>query len=358
MNDKKPIKVGITIGDINGVSVEVIIKSLSDSRILESFTPIIYGLKEVVKYNVQLLNDIDFTYHQIPSADKAISKKVNLINIQENGVEVELGQITKNAGELAVLSLEKATSDLSQSKIDVLVTAPFCKEAVQKTGFNFPGHTEFLADLSGEKDALMILISPKLKVALVTVHIPIKDLTNILTKELIIKKIQDFNSSLIKDFGVVRPKIAVLGLNPHAGENGKIGKEEKEIIIPAINKMKSEGVLVFGPYPSDGFFGSNNISGFDGVLAMYHDQGLGPFKALCFDDGVNYTAGLPIIRTSPDHGTAFDIAGKNEASAQSMRSAIFAAVDIYKCRKWVKEINKNPLKSEQKKEEKKEKVKN
>ena len=353
--ENQSIKVGITIGDINGISPEIIIKSLSDKRVLEGFTPVIYGLNEVFDYYKELLNNEDFVFQQIPSADEIINKKINLINLQKESVQIDLGLPTKIAGEVAIESLKRATSDLAAGKIDVLVTAPFCKESVQMSGFEFPGHTEFLANLSGENDALMVLMSPSLKVALVTVHIPIKEVVEVLTKDLIERKIQEFNNCLIKDFGIVKPKIAILGLNPHAGENGKIGREEKEIILPAINSQKKQGVLAFGPYPSDGFFGSKMLSSFDGVLAMYHDQGLGPFKALCFDDGVNYTAGLPIVRTSPDHGTAFDIAGKNKASAQSMRSAIYCALDVFKCRKWVREISKNPLKSMTDKNQKKEK---
>ena len=242
--------------------------------------------------------------------------------------------------------MERATQDLASGKIDVLVTAPISKEAMAKSGFQFPGHTEYLADLSGEDQALMVMVSDHLRVALVTVHVPIKEVHTTLSRNLIVDKIRAFDASLRKDFGVVRPKIAVFGLNPHAGENGKMGSEEQELILPAINQAKQDGILAFGPYPADGFFGSEARHQYDGVLAMYHDQGLTAFKALSFDDGVNYTAGLPIVRTSPDHGTAFDIAGKDKASSNSMRQAIYVALDVYRKRMVYREITSNPLQSQ------------
>lgn len=348
VKDKEPvnknlIKVGITIGDLNGVGPEIIVKALHDNRILTDIVPVVYGSNKVISHYKKQLNLQEFNYLSCKSAADINPKKVNIINVWQEEVTVEPGVSNADGGKYALLSLEAATRDLADGKIDVLVTAPFSKENVAKAGFNFPGHTEYLAEMSGAKEALMVLVSGNLRVALVTTHIPIKDISSKLQKDLIVNKIEAFEQSLKKDFGLIRPRIAVFGLNPHAGENGKIGEEEQQTIIPAIQAAKNKGILAFGPYPADGFFGSPLRQQFDGVLAMYHDQGLTAFKALCFDDGVNFTAGLPIVRTSPDHGTAFDIAGKMEADEQSLRSAIFLAVDIYRKRKVFKEIHANPL---------------
>ena len=338
-----PIKVGISIGDINGIGPEIIIKSLADNRILLDCTPIIYGSSKIFSFYKKTLNDIEFNYQSCKNAEDAVSRKINLLNVWQDDIIPQIGQNEENGGKYAFMALEKATQDLASGKIDVLVTAPISKEAMAKSGFKFPGHTEYLAHLSGDADALMIMVSENLRVALVTSHIPLKEVHSVLTKDKIIAKVKLFESSLKKDFGIIRPKIAVFGLNPHAGENGKMGTEEQEFIIPAINHLKNENYMVFGPYPADGFFGSNARNQFDGILAMYHDQGLAAFKALSFEDGVNYTAGLPIVRTSPDHGTAFDIAGKNEASPSSMRSAIYSAIDIFRNRQYYKQITSNPL---------------
>jgi len=338
-----PIKVGISIGDINGIGPEIIIKSLADNRILLDCTPIIYGSSKIFSFYKKTLNDIEFNYQSCKNAEDAVSRKINLLNVWQDDIIPQIGQNEENGGKYAFMALEKATQDLASGKIDVLVTAPISKEAMAKSGFKFPGHTEYLAHLSGDADALMIMVSENLRVALVTSHIPLKEVHSVLTKDKIIAKVKLFESSLKKDFGIIRPKIAVFGLNPHAGENGKMGTEEQEFIIPAINHLKNENYMVFGPYPADGFFGSNARNQFDGILAMYHDQGLAAFKALSFEDGVNYTAGLPIVRTSPDHGTAFDIAGKNEASPSSMRSAIYSAIDIFRNRQHYKQITSNPL---------------
>ena len=348
VKDKEPvnknlIKVGITIGDLNGIGPEIIVKALHDNRILTDIVPVVYGSNKVISHYKKQLNLQEFNYLSCKSAADINPKKVNIINVWQEEVQVEPGVSNADGGKYALLSLEAATRDLAEGKIDVLVTAPFSKENVAKAGFNFPGHTEYLAEMSGAKEALMALVSGNLRVALVTTHIPIKEISSKLQKDLIVSKIEAFEQSLKKDFGLIRPRIAVFGLNPHAGENGKIGEEEQQTIIPAIQAAKNKGVLAFGPYPADGFFGSPLRQQFDGVLAMYHDQGLTAFKALCFDDGVNFTAGLPIVRTSPDHGTAFDIAGKMEADEQSLRSAIFLAVDIYRKRKVFKEIHANPL---------------
>jgi 4-hydroxythreonine-4-phosphate dehydrogenase len=337
------IKVGITLGDINGIGPEIIIKALKDNRILSDITPVIYGSSKVISFYKKMLQIHEFSYQNCRTGADIQNKKINIVNCWDEEVDIQPGVSNVTGGKYALKSLEAATADLADGKIDVLVTAPFSKDAMKSAGFDFPGHTEYLAKYSNVDEALMILASPFLRVALVTTHIPINEVSKALTKDAILSKIKVFENSLKRDFNLVRPKIAVFGLNPHAGENGKIGTEEKEQIIPAINEAKSEGILAYGPFAADGFFGSNAKNQFDGVLAMYHDQGLTAFKALSFEDGVNFSAGLPIVRTSPDHGTAFDIAGKNLASEASFRSAIYMAMDIYRNRKFVKQITENPL---------------
>jgi 4-hydroxythreonine-4-phosphate dehydrogenase len=344
--ETKLIRVGITIGDVNGIGPEVIIKALSDNRIALEFTPIIYASTRTISYHKKMIREDEFAYQSCKSADEALVGKINILNVWNDEIRFEIGSVSEIGGKYAFASLERATKDLAENKIDVLVTAPISKEAIALAGFTFPGHTEYLAHLSNQEESLMMMISEKLKVALVTSHIPLAEVSKAITEEKIISKIQALENSLKKDFGHIRPRIAVLGVNPHAGENGKLGKEENEIIQPAIEKMYQQGILAFGPYPADGFFGSSQFQEFDAVLAMYHDQGLTGFKAITFDEGVNFTAGLPIVRTSPDHGTAFDIAGKGIASCQSMRNALYLAVDIYKQRKFIKEINQNPLKEQ------------
>lgn len=353
--DRKPIRVGISIGDINGIGPEVIIKALRNPEILMDCTPIIYGSTKTMSFHKKAIQDNLFNYQRVTDASDAQDRKINIVPCWNEVVDIQLGKANETGGKYAFKSLERATQDLAAGKIDVLVTAPISKETIHQAGFKFPGHTEYLADLSGKDDALMMMVSGDLRVALVTSHIPLKQVIEDVTQERILKKIQELDKSLKKDFGIVRPRIAVLGLNPHAGEKGEMGTEESEQITPAIQKAMDEGILTFGPYPADGFFGSRQYANFDAVLAMYHDQGLTGFKSLAFDDGVNFTAGLPIVRTSPDHGTAFDIAGKDEAHEQSMRSAIYLAVDIYRTRKFVKEINENPLKSRPVREERKSK---
>jgi len=337
-NKIQQIKVGISIGDVNGIGPEVIVRALKDSRVLQEFTPIIYGSNNAITNSKNKIGANDFSFKLCATSDQIEQGKINLINCTEEEVEVKEGIPTMASAKLAIQSLDKATLDLANGVIDVLVTAPISKESIQNAGFKFPGHTEYLAEMAGQAEALMVMVSPQLKVALVTSHVPIKEISQNLSKEKIIAKINEFEKSLRKDFGIKNPKIAVLGLNPHAGENGKIGAEEQEIIIPALSVVKNNGLLVYGPFPADGFFGSDQRLKFDGVLAMYHDQGLTAFKALAFDEGVNFTAGLPIVRTSPDHGTAFDIAAQYIASAQSMRSAIYLAIDVYKSRKFEREI--------------------
>lgn len=340
---ENPIRVGISIGDINGIGPEVVIKALSDNRLLLDCTPVIYASNKVLAHHKKLIENQEFSYQSCKSASDAINRKVNVINLWDEEVKFELGKPTQLGGKYAFKSLEAATQDLAAGKIDVLVTAPISKEAMGMSGFKFPGHTEYLASLAGEEEALMLMVAGELRVALVTTHVAIKEISQLLSTDKIISKIEALDKSLRKDFGIQKPKIAVFGLNPHAGENGKMGTEEQEIIIPAIKKANEKGVLAFGPYPADGFFGSTVRNQFDAILAMYHDQGLTAFKALAFDDGVNFTAGLPVVRTSPDHGTAFDIVGQDKASESSMRSAIYLAMDVFKNNKMHKEIFQNPL---------------
>lgn len=337
------IRVGITTGDINGIGPEIIIKALKDNRILQDCIPIIYGSTKTFSFHKKTLNEEEFNYQSCKSASEAQIKKINIVNVWNDEIKFDLGQSTETGGKYSFLSLEKATEDLASNKIDVLVTAPISKDGIIKAGFQFPGHTEYLAHLSNQKDVIMLLVNGGLRVALATTHLPLSEVSTNLTTEGILQKLTMLDASLKKDFNIIRPKIAVFGLNPHAGENGKMGNEEQNIITPAINRAVQQKILAFGPYPADSFFGSSNLGEFDAILAMYHDQGLTAFKALSFDEGVNYTAGLPIVRTSPDHGTAFDIAGKNKASEQSFRSAIYLALDIYRNRQFNKEISLNPL---------------
>jgi len=341
---RTPVRVGISIGDINGIGPEVIMKSLNDGRILIDCTPIIYGASKALSFHKKTLDLKDFNFQTVSSAEEAVNRKVNVINVLSGELEFKLGEATEQGGKYAFESLEKATQDLASGKIDVLVTAPISKDAMGKSGFKFPGHTEYLADLAGEEEALMLMISPSLKLGLVTSHIPLKEVSETISIDKVTDKIKQFAASLKRDFAISRPKIAVFGINPHAGESGKMGSEEQDVISPAIGKAKNEGILAFGPFSADGFFGSGAMSSYDGVLAMYHDQGLAAFKAMSFDEGVNFTAGLPIIRTSPDHGTAFDIVGKDKASGQSMRNAIYLAIDVHRNHVMNKELMANPLK--------------
>ncbi len=344
---QRAVKVGITMGDINGIGVEVIIKALSDNRLMDGITPIIYGSSRVVSAHKKILN-LEFNFNRIEGAEKAIAKKVNLISCWKEEVKVEIGERTATGGKYALKSLEAAVNDLASGKIDVLVTAPIDKKAIQSDDFKFPGHTEYLAKMANVNEALMFMVSDDLRVGVVTGHIPLKDVSDSLSKEKIGDRITQMHNSLQKDFGIHKPKIAVLGLNPHAGEKGMMGDEEDKIIIPAIKNANNNGQMVYGPYPADGFFGSSNFKKFDAILAMYHDQGLIPFKALTFNRGVNYTAGLPIVRTSPDHGTAFEIAGKNMANEGSFRQAIYLSKDVFTNRQKYKEMNADPLKTEKK----------
>lgn len=342
MKNKK-IKVGISQGDINGISYEIIIKTLLDNRVVEMCTPIVYGSPKVAAYHRKALNISNFSFNAIMKPEDASIKRANLINVLGDNVRVELGKSTNIAGEASYMALERAVNDLKDGKIDVLVTGPINKNNIQSRHFTFAGHTEFLKETFETEDVLMLLVSDSLKVGVVTHHVPIADVPALITKENILSKLRILNNSLITDFAIRKPKIAVLGLNPHAGDNGLIGKEEQEIIIPALEQAKEENILAIGPFATDGFFGSGSFKEFDAVLAMYHDQGLSPFKTLVFGNGVNYTAGLPVVRTSPDHGTAYEIVGKNEASSNSFRQALYLALDVYNNRKMHKKINSNPL---------------
>lgn len=344
MKETKKIKVGITHGDINGVGYEVILKTLEDERMLELCTPIVYGSAKIAAYYRKAANLQPLTFNQIACAADARDNENNIINIVPEDTKVEPGQSTAIAGEAAFAALEQAVTDLRNGDIDVLVTAPINKHNIQSPTFTFPGHTEYLeASIGDGNHPLMILCNDNVRVALVTTHLPLADIPAAITKESIIEKLEIFNRSLIKDFGIVSPRIAVLSLNPHSGENGLLGKEEQEIILPAIEEAQSKKILCFGTYASDGFFGSRQYEKFDGVLAMYHDQGLAPFKTIAMENGINFTAGLPMVRTSPDHGTGYDIAGKGIASETSMREAIYHAIDIYRNRRNYAMMKRNPL---------------
>ncbi|NLN30974.1 MAG: 4-hydroxythreonine-4-phosphate dehydrogenase PdxA [Bacteroidales bacterium] len=339
----KSIIAGISHGDINGIGYEVIIKALMNTLINDLCVPVVYGSPKVAAYHRKTLNISNFSFNNIRSAEDANPKRANMINCLDDNVRVELGKSTSRGGEAAFVSLERAVSDLKNGKIDVLITAPIDKNSIQSDSFSFKGHTEYLMSAAGVEDALMFMISENMRVGFVTGHLPLRDVPDVITAELIGRKLRLMNQSLILDFGIRRPRIAVLGLNPHAGDNMLLGTEENDIIIPAIKDAGEEGIMAFGPFPADGFFGSGAFSKFDAILSMYHDQGLSPFKALSFDSGVNFTAGLPFIRTSPVHGTAFSIAGKGEASENSFRQAMYLACSIYKNRKMYEEVSKNQL---------------
>ena len=338
------IIVGITQGDSNGIGYEVIIKALADPRILEQFTPVIYGSSKLFGFYRKTIPEIEqMDTNAINSATEAHPKRINIVNCLPDSTFAEPGQATAESAKGAILSLERAVAELKEGKIDVLVTGPINKKAMSTQGFGFPGHTEFIQNAFGVKDVAMFMVSHRLKLAVVTGHIPLKDVASSITEEKILSKLRLLNSSLKQDFVIDQPKIAVLSLNPHSGDGGLLGTEEQDIIIPAIRKATEEGIHAFGPFSPDGFFGLNHYEKYDATLAMYHDQGLSPFKSLSFEDGVNFTAGLPVVRTSPDHGTAYEMAGRDEADPLSMRAAIFAAVDIWRNRKAWQELQEGKL---------------
>lgn len=336
-------KIGISVGDLNGIGFEVIIKSLLDNRVLDYFTPIVYGNTKNASFHRKANNITDFSFNVINDVDQANPKRPNLINCWQEDVKITLGEENEIGGKYAFISLERAVDDLLAGKIDALVTAPINKHNIQSESFNFPGHTEYLQSRTNADDVLMFMLCEDLRIGVVTGHIPMKEVATNITEEAILKKLRLMNDSLKKDFWIQKPKIAVLGLNPHAGDNGVIGHEDNDIIVPAIEKAREEGILCMGPYPADGFFAGSTYKKFDGVLAMYHDQGLIPFKHIANRKGVNFTAGLPIVRTSPDHGTGYDIAGKNMASHESFLEAIFAAIHIVRNRRELSELLENPL---------------
>jgi len=341
----KKIKAAISCGDINGIGLEVVIKSFLDNRMFELCTPIVYSQAKTAANYRKEIGIHDFSFNMISNHDKSNVKKVNLISVQDEQVELNIGNVTDEAGALAYKSLTSATDALASNHADVLITAPINKTNIPWEHEDIKGHTEYLAHYASEDHPLMLMVHNGLRVGVVTGHVPLKDVADVLTKDKIETTLEVFQKSLTQDFNIHQPKIAVLGLNPHAGDEGVIGKEESEIIIPAIEAFNAEGGIAIGPFPSDGFFGSGKYKKFDGVLAMYHDQGLIPFKTISNNEGVNFTAGLPIVRTSPDHGTAFDIAGKNEADPTSFRNAIYLALDIYRNRKSYREITKDVLKT-------------
>ena len=341
MDKSEKIVVGISVGDINGIGIEVILKTFEDKRMLDFCTPVIFGSMKTMSFYKKSINSTTHI-NGINSIDQLTYGKINLLNIWKEEIPITPGTPTKISGEYALKSLEAAVTHLKENKVDILLTASINKENIQSDTFNFPGHTEYLeSKLDGE--SLMILISEGLRVGLITGHIPVSKISETITSELIEKKVAIMHNSLISDFAINKPKIAILGLNPHCGDKGVIGKEDDEIITPTIAKIKKSGKLVFGPYAADGFFGSNTYQQFDGILAMYHDQGLAPFKAMSFGNGINYTAGLSEIRTSPDHGTAYEIAGKNKANATSFKEALFSGIDIFKKRKEYKMLTHNSL---------------
>lgn len=339
------IRLGISQGDVNGIGYEVLLKCFSDTRMFEGCTPILYGSSKVASYHKKLINATDFPFVNIRTVEQAETSKFNILNIIQDEVKIDIGQPTEIGGRLAAMSLDYACHDLMNGKLDALVTNPINKKNIQSEKFNFPGHTEYLTNKFGVEESLMIMTCNKLHIGIMTNHLALSQVPKILSKELILRKLKVMDSSLKRDFGIRMPKIAVLALNPHAGDRGLIGSEDDSIVAPAIREAFDNGILSFGPYPADGFFGNGTFREFDGVMALYHDQGLIPFKLMSFTEGVNFTAGLPYVRTSPSHGTAYEIAGKNIASAQSFRNAVFLAMDIIRNRREFDALSANTLRA-------------
>lgn len=339
------IKIGISIGDVNGIGLEIIIKTLADSRIYDYCIPIVYGHTKVASFyrRTTQVEDLNFFVINEAADSRKEHRKPNMINCWEEDVKIEPGVTNSEVGKYGFLSLERATSDLIHGHIDALVTAPINKNTIQSEQFNFPGHTEYLQEKDGAAESLMFLVSDTLRVGVVTGHIPLAKVAESITIAKIVAKLKLMDASLRNDFWIRKPRIAVLGLNPHASDNGLIGTEEQNVITPAIEEARNNNILAFGPYAADGFFANGTYLQFDAVLAMYHDQGLIPFKHIAFESGVNFTAGLNFVRTSPDHGTAYDIAGKNQASEISFREAMFTAMHIVKHRRETLELHENPL---------------
>lgn len=344
-NEDKKIRVAITHGDLNGVGYEVIIKTFADSRMFDVCTPVLYGSSKVASYHKKLLASVpqEMNFLSLRDASEAQDRRYNVVNLTQDEIKIDLGKSTEVAGALSRESLNRACADLKAGKVDVLVTAPINKRNIQAADFDFPGHTEYLSHQFG-CSSLMLMVCDRIRIGIVTNHLALKDVPTALTPELLLEKLTILDQSLRRDFRITRPKIAVLALDPHAGDNGVIGDFDAKVITPVIEKAQESGILAYGPFPSDGFFGSSQFNNFDGVLALYHDQGLIPFKLMSFTEGVNYTAGLPYVRTSPAHGTGYDIAGKDKASEQSMRSAVYLACNIYRNRQEYDELTANPLK--------------
>lgn len=336
-------KIGLTIGDVNGIGPEVIIKILSDERIFHQCVPIIYGSSKVISYHKNIVEPRQFEFINVSSAGHTKEDTINILNVWAENVNINLGEITEEGGKYAALSLERAVQDLKAGEIDAIVTAPIHKQAMARVNFGFPGHTEYITRFFDVRESLMCMVNDDLRVGLVTNHVPISEVSLRITKELVKEKIDIMHQMLVQDFGKEKPLIAVLGLNPHSGDGGVIGNEDDQIVRPAVIETKKGGSLVFGPFAADGFFGSGEYRKYDGILAMYHDQGLVPFKLLSFGRGVNFTAGLPVVRTSPDHGTGFDIVGHNNADPQSLRQALYLAVDTIRNRRKYKTWHENPL---------------
>jgi 4-hydroxythreonine-4-phosphate dehydrogenase len=358
--ERNSLRIGITHGDTNGVGYEVILKTISDERLLELCTPVIYGSVNAMNVHRKLIPDLPtFSYKKIPNAVEVELGKINIVNCVPDDIPFTPGQPSREAGLAAFKALETAVDDLKSGRIDALLTAPIHKDTIQNDDFHFPGHTEYLEKHFAPEGsrALMILMDEDLRVALVTGHVPLSKVSSLLSKQCIVERIEDFDHSLRQDFRVVRPRIAVLALNPHGGEQGLLGSEEEVFITPAIKEVTQQGILAFGPFPADGFFGSRAYTHFDGVLAMYHDQGLIPFKSLSMKNGVNFTAGLSIVRTSPAHGTAYDIAGKGIASEDSFRQALYAAIDVFRYRLDFQMATANPLKNAHLEKERKRRAK-
>lgn len=342
MKKKDKIIVGISCGDINGIGIEVVLKTFEDNRMLDFCTPVLFCNNKIISIHDRSLSNRKANFATINNLDRIIPNKLNVFNVFKDSFKIELGKETSEGGKAAFMSLQKATEALQQKKIDVLVTAPINKNNIQSDKFNFKGHTEYL-ESQFEGSSLMILMTDAIKIGLITGHIPIQKVAETITPELITKKVNLMYNSLVQDFGISKPKIAVLGLNPHCGDNGVIGEEDDKIVRPTLDKIQKTGKIVYGPYAADSFFGSESYKSFDGVLAMYHDQGLGPFKTLSFGNGVNFTAGLNVVRTSPDHGTAYEIAGKDKANFTSFREAVYKAITIFKTREQYLELSKNKL---------------
>lgn len=353
--NRQPVRVGISCGDLNGIGLEVVLKCFEDPRMLADATPVLYCSAKAVSHHRKVLKLEEVQFHRVNDARDALSRKLNLVNLWEDEIELELGKPSAPLAAYAIKSLEAAAQDLAGGKVDVLVTAPIDKNSMQQAGFAYPGHTEFLQHMAGgDGEVLMLLVADGLRVGCVTGHLPLKDVPAAITVERIMAKARIMHQSLLRDFGVIEPRIALLGLNPHAGDGGAIGSEDKERIAPAARRLTEEGIKTMGPYSADGFFGNGTYKHFDGVLAMYHDQGLAPFKAMSFGHGVNFTAGLPIVRTSPDHGTGLDIAGQGIADEGSLRAAVWLASDIRQNRERYKAITANPLLPQKREKERKE----